>query len=201
MLVLDVADDLLHHVLDGDQPVDAAILIDDQRHVHARKPHLQQQVEHAHAGCDEQHGPRNFGQRHLPALVLDRRGEHILDVDHADDLVERTAIHRQAGMRLLRHQVQDLVQWRHAFDGDDVGTRHHDIVHRDGADRENALDQLPFPRLDRLLAFFVLLDQLFERLANAGPDAAAVAEPLQPPSYTARLALLRGGIGARRGFD
>ena len=49
VLVLDLADDLLDHVLDGDEPVDAAELVDHQRHVHAREPHLQQQVEHRHA--------------------------------------------------------------------------------------------------------------------------------------------------------
>ena len=36
VLVLDLADDLLDHVLDGDEPVDAAELVDDQRHVDAR---------------------------------------------------------------------------------------------------------------------------------------------------------------------
>ena len=55
VLVLDLADDLLDHVLDGDEPVDAAELVDDQRHVDARQAHLHQQVEDRHRRRDEQH--------------------------------------------------------------------------------------------------------------------------------------------------
>jgi hypothetical protein len=36
VLVVDVADDLLEHVLDGDEAGDAAVLVDDDRHVAAR---------------------------------------------------------------------------------------------------------------------------------------------------------------------
>ena len=55
VLVLDIAHDLLDHVLDGDETVDTAELVHHHRHVHARKTHLQQQIEHAHGGRDEQH--------------------------------------------------------------------------------------------------------------------------------------------------
>src|ERR1700730_7854823 len=45
-LIVDLADNLLDHVLDGDQPGDAAVLIDDQRHVIAvAAEFLQQHVE------------------------------------------------------------------------------------------------------------------------------------------------------------
>ena len=37
VLVVDVADDLLEHVLDGDEAGDAAVFVDDDRHVVARE--------------------------------------------------------------------------------------------------------------------------------------------------------------------
>ena len=60
VLFLDLADDLLDQILDGDQPVDAAIFVDHQRHVDAPLAHLQKQVEHPHAGRDEHHGADQF---------------------------------------------------------------------------------------------------------------------------------------------
>ncbi len=44
VLVLDFADDLLDQILDGDETVDAAELVDDHGHVNAREPHLLEQV-------------------------------------------------------------------------------------------------------------------------------------------------------------
>ena len=48
MLVLDLADDLLDHVLDRDQPLGAAELVDDDGEVDALGAHPREQVEHAH---------------------------------------------------------------------------------------------------------------------------------------------------------
>ena len=55
MLVLDVADDDLDDVLDRDEAVGAAIFVDDERHLGARRLHLRQQVDGRHRGRHEQH--------------------------------------------------------------------------------------------------------------------------------------------------
>ena len=48
MLVLDLADDLLDHVLDRDQPLGAAELVDDDGEMDALGAHPREQIEHAH---------------------------------------------------------------------------------------------------------------------------------------------------------
>jgi hypothetical protein len=54
MLVLDLADDLLDHVLDGDEAFGAAELVDDDGEVDALGAHAGEQVEHAHRFGHEQ---------------------------------------------------------------------------------------------------------------------------------------------------
>ncbi len=113
----------LDDVLDRDEPVGAAIFVDHQRHMGARRLHLHQQVERRHRGRHEQHRPqdRGAGQRHRhadlrprqararasTALSLGREPEarlgrqkvdEIADVDHAARIVERFAVDRQARM-------------------------------------------------------------------------------------------------------
>ena len=68
MLVLDIADHHLDDVLQRDQPVGAAIFVDDQRHLRARRLHARHQVGSQHRRRHEQHGP---GQ----AELADRLGE------------------------------------------------------------------------------------------------------------------------------
>ena len=48
MLVLDVADDLLDHVLDRQQPLGAAELVDDDGEMDPAGAHPREQIEHAH---------------------------------------------------------------------------------------------------------------------------------------------------------
>ena len=63
VLVLDVADDLLDQVLDGDEAVGAAVLVDDQRHVDARRLHADQQVHRRHRRRHVEHRPADLGGR------------------------------------------------------------------------------------------------------------------------------------------
>ena len=98
VLVGDVADDRFDQVLDRHQPVDAAVLVDHQRQMHARLAHLQQQIEHRHLRRHHQRPAQDRLQRERlrPADI----GEHVLDVDHADDVIELLAVHRQARVAL-----------------------------------------------------------------------------------------------------
>src|SRR5690606_32343125 len=60
VLVVYLADDLLEHVLDGDQAGDAAVFIDDDGHVVARQPELLEQDVQA-LGLGNQHRrPQQF---------------------------------------------------------------------------------------------------------------------------------------------
>src|SRR5207342_3741428 len=86
VLVVDVADDLLEYVLDGDQPGDAAVLVDHDRHVVARLAELAQQ--HVEAlGFGNQHGRTQQGMDAARAVVGDDPAQQILGQQDAEDFV------------------------------------------------------------------------------------------------------------------
>ena len=76
MLVLDLADDLLDHVLDGDQAFGAAEFVDDDGEMDPLGAHPREQIEHAH----------RFGhverRAHQGADVVGRRRVADLDREH-----------------------------------------------------------------------------------------------------------------------
>ena len=55
MLVLDIADDNLDQILNGDQPVRSAIFVDHKRHMRARRLHLDQKIKRGHRRRYKQH--------------------------------------------------------------------------------------------------------------------------------------------------
>ncbi len=63
VLVLDVADDRLDHVLDRDQTVGAAVFVDHQRHMRARHLHAQEKIERRHRGRGVEDRPQDAGVR------------------------------------------------------------------------------------------------------------------------------------------
>ena len=63
VLVGDVADDLLDDVLHRNQAVGAAVFVDHQREMDARRLHLLQQVERRHRRRHEQHLAHDLGRR------------------------------------------------------------------------------------------------------------------------------------------
>ena len=62
VLVLDVADDHFDEILDRDEPVGAAILVDDERHMGARRLHPHQKVDCGHRAGHEEDGPQDLGR-------------------------------------------------------------------------------------------------------------------------------------------
>ena len=119
-------DDLLDQVLDGDQAVGAAVLVDDHRHVDAGRAHLQQQVTHPHRWRHEELPADHLGQR--ARAVSSPEPQEIAHMNHADDVVEGIAEHRQPRMPRLAHGADHLGDRRRLLDGDDVGARHHHVV-------------------------------------------------------------------------
>ncbi len=173
MLVGDVAHDFLDDVLDGHQPVDAAVLVDHQRHVHPRGAHLAQQVEH---------GLRRRHEQRLAEQVLDREGggagaggEQVADMDHADDVIERLAVDRHSRVPLALEQAGELVEIQRGGGGDDVGARHHHVIGRGAAQAQHVADERALLRVERGRGLVPVaggflgagLDQLLEALAQA----------------------------------
>src|SRR5688572_11338145 len=105
MLVVDVADDLLDEILDGNESVGTAIFVDDECEMNMCRLHLQEEIEGGHGARDVEHFPLQLGDRRIaPAqgavLGLFDQRDDILDVDHAERIVEGLAIDRQT--RMLR---------------------------------------------------------------------------------------------------
>ena len=164
MLVLDLADDLLDQVLDGQQPVAAAELVDHQRHVRARAAHVEQHVEHRQRRRHEHDAAQYVAQ--VEFLGGAPVGQHVLDVDHADHVVERFAIDRVARMGLGLDQPHDLVERRVGGDADDVDARHHDVAHRLVAQLQDVGQERALVVADRRIALGRLLDQPFDGFAD-----------------------------------
>ena len=128
MLVLDLADHLLDQILDGRQPVDPAIFVDHQRHVDALALHLPQQDADRHAGRHvKQRAKHRLKLEHLvdgaPEAVAQGK---ILQVDHAQRLIQRLPIDwqpRKAVVAEHRHQLVEC-RVRRRRDDLDLGNGH-----------------------------------------------------------------------------
>ena len=85
MFILDLADNFLDKILDGDQPVDAAEFIDNKRQMPPPKPHFMKQVQKPDGRGDKQGRPQqgaDIGCR--PRMKM---GEDILDVNDAGNVI------------------------------------------------------------------------------------------------------------------
>ena len=137
MFVLDFADDRLKQILDGDETVGAAVLVDDDGHVDALLLHLLQQIAHRHQRRHEEHGADDFelvdgllqrrrdeADRHFLFGIEHRRGDaaqRILDVDEADDVVDRVLVDRDARVIDLAEMRNERAETRFGIDGLDIG--------------------------------------------------------------------------------
>ena len=192
VLVLDLADDLLDQILDGDEAVDAAELVDDEGEMLARQAHLQQQVEDAHGGCHEQDLAQirlQIEGRMFDAGAAGPRRQQILDVDEADDVVEGLAIDRQARMAMGAELAQQIFIADVLGHGGDVGARNHDIAGRDIAQPDDVAQQAALAGGDRLVVMAAvalrlgLLDDLLQHVAQR---LFALAPPALQPEPAAQ---------------
>ena len=115
-------------------PERAAELVEHHREVAPLALHVEQQVAAGPAGRGHRHRPH--GQR-----IARLQPEQIERVQHADDVVERLAEHRDAAVAALGEDHADVVERRVLVDGHDVGARRHDLAHRPNAERHDAADQ------------------------------------------------------------
>jgi len=101
VLVVDVADDLLHQIFDGDQPIGAAIFVDHQRQMQVRCLHPHQKIACRHGWrrhqkfaferCDG-----HIGQPHGAVRRNLHHRDNIFDMDKTNRVVQRFAIDGQA---------------------------------------------------------------------------------------------------------
>ena len=109
-LVLDLADDLLQHILDGDQPRHAAVLVDDDGHVVAVLAEFSQQhvqtlaFGHHVAGAEQPH------EVEILVLGLQQLGQQVFYQQDAQHVVRALADHRVAGMGGLDDMRQHFLE-------------------------------------------------------------------------------------------
>ena len=124
VLARDVAGDLLDHVLEGDQPVRAAVLVHHQGQLLTALDHLAQQALERLGRGDEPQGADQLGQ----GLVLGR-AQHVAGAQVAADVIEALALMDQdLADPPLAHELQPL--------GADLGLANveRDQVHAGGHD-------------------------------------------------------------------
>jgi hypothetical protein len=87
VLVLDLADDLLEDVLDGDQPGGAAVLVDDDRDVAERRPASRAAARRPACSRDEHRLAHGLVDPRGAAVVLALLADEVLEVGDAEDVV------------------------------------------------------------------------------------------------------------------
>jgi hypothetical protein len=110
VLVVDLADDLLQHVLDSRDPGDAAVFVDDDGHVVAALAKLgEQRVQPLALGNEHGGTQAALDVERLAARVFDEMLQHVLRENDADDLVAVVADHRKARVVRLDDRLEQLV--------------------------------------------------------------------------------------------
>jgi hypothetical protein len=190
-------DDVLHR----DQSVGTAILVDDERDLDPRRLHLGEQVGGRHRRRHEQDRADQIGRRQRQvevdaadvepgrALVVaadlrpgDDVRHQVLDVDHADRIVEGLAVDRHARMAGGLEGADEVGQRNRDVDGIDVGPRHHDIVDPRLAETQDVAQHRPFLGREGGVEGVFPGKRVLEVFAEVGgtPEAEALAKPLEP---------------------
>uniref|UniRef100_A0A1I8A2A8 NAD-specific glutamate dehydrogenase n=1 Tax=Steinernema glaseri TaxID=37863 RepID=A0A1I8A2A8_9BILA len=169
MLVLDVADDLLQHVLDGHQACHAAVFVDDDGHVVVVGAKLAQQHVQALGLGHEGGRAQQVLDVEAVAVLLEDQRQQVLGQQYAKHVVVALADHRVARMRGVDHCRQELARGLRRLDADHLRARHHDVAHLQVGDLDRtfddgqglAVEQLVLVRfaqqLEELLAVFRLM--------------------------------------------
>ncbi len=137
VLVLDVADDLLQHVLDGQQPGHAAVLVHHDGHVVAVAAEvLEQHVEPLRLG-DEHRRPQHLA--HVE-LLSGEVAQQVLGEKNADDVVLALADDREARVTGLDDLGQELLGFLVDVHHVHLRARHHDVARLQLGHLQHALD-------------------------------------------------------------
>ena len=178
VLVVDLADDLLQHVLDGDQPGHAAVFVDHDRHVVARLAELaQQHVELLRFG-DQHRRPQQLADGAGP-VVGDHPAQQVLGQQDAEDLVLVLAVHREARMAGLDHVLHQVEELRVRRQRHHLRARHHHVGHGHVGDRDRAFHHAQGVGGDQAVGLHVAqqLDQVFAGGRLAGQRGADAVQP------------------------
>ena len=185
-LVLDLADDLLDHVLERDDPLHVAVLVDDDRHVLARPPELGQERGDVLGLRDDVRRPQDLLDRDLGDATLVHRLQQVAQVQDADDVLGRLPVDREPRVRRVEHLAQALLRRHVRGDDDHLGPRHHHVGRLLVGEVEDLVEHLLLLFLELALDRRALEQQLQLGLRVDGAVAARRLEPEHVQRHLAR---------------
>src|SRR3990172_1969928 len=145
VLLPDLPEELLEHVLQRHDPDDLPKLVDDEREVHLEPLELPQQEGQLLRGGNDERRLEQGGERRIP-LPVRHRAQQILQVEDADDLFSIPLIDGYPRAAVLSGQRQKLLA--RDVDGyhEHIGKRGHDLARPLIGQLEDVVDELPLPR-------------------------------------------------------
>ena len=141
VLVVDLTDNLFHHVLHSDDAGGRSVFIHHYGHVRAFFLHLAQQIVDRLSFGNGANRARDVADFALRALFVAEL-EHVADVHEARDLIDIIFVNRNARVLLMDHDLAQLLERCILADGDNARARRHDFADRRVAERDYRLDQL-----------------------------------------------------------
>ncbi len=146
VLVGNLADDLLQHVLDGDQSGGCAVLINEQGDVDAVSLHFLEQVIERLGVRNEHRRAHDLGHGDVPGCAgrVIRAAHQILEIHHPQDVVDVLPDDRDAGVATADRQRSRLGRTLVALDPHHLRARDHHLPRRGVAEFEHGLDHSAF---------------------------------------------------------
>ena len=186
VFVGDLADDFFQNVLERNEALDLAVLVDHERHLLLLLQELIELVAHARRVGDE---PRLGRKAHdvelldIPA-VASECNQQILGVEHADDVLGLVFPDRHARILRLQNRVDDLTVGFVGVHGLHLGAMYHDVEHLKIGQVENAAEHMRIVFLHAAIALAKLdrATQLLMRFQDVGGIVLGRrCQPQQPP--------------------
>ena len=150
MLVINLANHSLDQIFERDQTICAAKFVNHQGHMDPRGLHFQHQGCGAHGGWHIQDLAAQAVQDRLACLrplgLIGQKLEHVLNVNHANRIIQRVAIDRHARMACLDKGFQHLIKLGGYIDRDNISAGGHDIIDPQGLEGLGLINNIDRPR-------------------------------------------------------
>ena len=173
-LVLDLPDEFLDHVLQGDQTVGASEFVRDDTHMDPSRLKVTEELRERERTRDKEGVARETRQGD-PPLAPHGRLVGLADMQDSRDVVDVLPVDGDAGVGDVAELEDDVVQCERVLPREDVYPRHHDVPRRQLVYPECAFDEEVFLLLDDPLAPSELGD--FPQLPRLGALAAVMGVP------------------------
>ena len=203
MLVFDFTDDFFDEVFNRHQTFGAGIFVENDGQMRARPAHFVEQRENTHILRDEARLTNKGFQAFGRLFTRCKNGEHVLDMDHADDAIQRLPIDGQAAVPMFG-EGRDAISKASAFvNGDNVAAGHHDVVNpvfakMQKVTQHSALNRGQVTVIIRLViivaVFFVLGNCFFKLLTQRRFVIAAKKHRFQPLPYSSVVIVVGCGF-------